>query len=233
MIDTYISIDLETTGLDPKRDRIIEIGAVRVEDGIRTGEFETFINPGRRLEERIVELTGITDEQLNNAPRITEVMPQLLEFMGDAPLLGHHVIFDYSFLKKAAVDQKLPFERRGIDTLKIARKYLPQLEHRSLDYLCEYYGIEHHAHRALADAKATEELYRHLADLYFTPEENLFAPAQLIYHAKRDTPATKAQKEQLLRLAELHKIELCMDVEELTRSEASRMADKIRSHSGT
>lgn len=100
MYDTYVSIDLETTGLNPKRDRIIEIGAIRVEQGQIVEEFSTFVDPGRKLEERITELTGIRDEDLADAPQLDEVFPQLLEFMGELPLLGHSILFDYSFLKK-------------------------------------------------------------------------------------------------------------------------------------
>lgn len=100
MYDTYVSIDLETTGLNPKRDRIIEIGAIRVEQGQIVEEFSTFVDPGRKLEERITELTGIRDEDLTDAPQLDEVFPKLLEFMGELPLLGHSILFDYSFLKK-------------------------------------------------------------------------------------------------------------------------------------
>ena len=242
MLDTYVSIDLETTGLNPKRDRIIEIGAIRVEQGEITGEFSTFVNPGRKLEERITELTGIRDEDLADAPELDEVFPELLEFLGDYPLLGHRILFDYSFLKKAAVDRKLDFERSGVDTLQIARKHLPELPHRNLEYLCQFYEIPHHAHRALEDAKATDRLFRKLVELFYREEnagqvptesagkaakDNLFVPSPLHYQVKRDTPATKPQKERLYRLQEQHKITLEVDVEKLTRSEASRLADKI------
>lgn len=227
MISSYVSIDLETTGLNPKSDKIIEIGAVRVIDGKATERFSTFVNPGRKLEERIVELTGIQDADLQDAPIIEEVLPSLMEFLGDSILLGHSILFDYSFLKKAAVNQKLTFEKQAIDTLKIARRFLTELEHRSLDYLCEYYKIPHQAHRALADAEATSELYRRLVEQFYQQEQDLFQPKQLQYSVKRDTPATKPQKIRLYRLLEQHKIEIEFDVEKMTRSEASRFTDKI------
>ena len=223
MYDTYVSIDLETTGLNPKRDRIIEIGAIRVEQGQIVEEFSTFVDPGRKLEERITELTGIRDEDLADAPQLDEVFPN-------------------SFLKKAAVDRKITFERSAVDTLQIARRYLPELPHRNLGYLCQYYEIPHHAHRALEDAKATDRLFRKLIELFYREEtggqasteavgksakNNLFEPQPLHFQVKRDTPATKPQKERLYRLAEQHKITLEVDVEKLTRSEASRLADKI------
>lgn len=227
MTDTYISIDLETTGLNPKQDKIIEIGAVKVIKGIVADTYSTFVNPGRLLEERVVTLTGIRDEDLQKAPSMEEVLPPLLDFLEDYPLLGHRILFDFSFLKKAAVDRKMSFERKGIDTLKIARKYLPELEHRNLNYLCAYYQIPHQAHRALADAEATRALYEKLTELFYKEEEALFCPKALQFQVKRDTPATKPQKERLYRLLEQHKIDLEVDVEKLTRSEASRFTDKI------
>ncbi len=227
MINTYVSIDLETTGLNPKEDRIIEIGAVKVVDGKMKDTFSTFVNPGRKLEKRIIELTGIRDEQLTDAPYMEEVFPKLEEFLEDFPLLGHSILFDFSFLKKAAVNGNRTFEKEAIDTLKIARKHLAQLEHKNLDYLCEYYGIPHQAHRALQDAEATSELYHKLAEAFYSEEDELFHPAKQVFAVKKDTPATKAQKERLYRLITQHKIEWDRDVEKLTRSEASRFTDKI------
>ena len=228
MIQTYVCVDLETTGLNPKTDKIIEIGAVKVVEGEIVDRFSSFVNPGRKLEERIVELTGITDEDLADAPPIEEVLPQILEFAGDAILLGHSVLFDFSFLKKAAVNQKCTFEKEAIDTLKISRKYLADLESRSLDYLCGHFAIPHNAHRALADAEATHILYGKLLDRFYSAEEDLFRPHKLIYKAKKDSPATNSQKERLYRLTSQHNITLGVDVEMLTKSEASRIIDKLR-----
>lgn len=240
-IQSYVSIDLETTGLSPKTDRIIEIGAVKVLEGKRAEIFSTLVNPHRRLRPVITELTGIRDEDLTGAPDIEEAISQILSFLEELPLLGHSVLFDFSFLKKAAADQRLPFERRGIDTLKISRKYLAELEHRNLDYLCGYYKIPHQAHRALADAEATAALYDCLLRQFYSEEEKLFCPEELIFQVKRDTPATKSQKERLYRLAKQHKLlgnigmgSISMDgmeieIEGMTKSEASRLTDRILS----
>lgn len=237
MTDSYVCVDLETTGLNPKTDKIIEVGVVKVVDNQIVEEWETFVNPDRRLEERIIELTGICDEQLSSAPKIEEILPKLLGITEDFVLLGHSVLFDYSFIKKAAVNQKLSFERDGIDTLKIARKYLTELESRSLPSLCKYYGIYHNAHRALHDAKATVELYRKLAEQFYEREEkerekSLFRPKKLCYNAKRDTPITIPQKEQLYKLLDKHKLVIDYDIEKLTRSEASRRIDRLLSEYG-
>lgn len=227
MTDSYVCLDLETTGLNPKRDKIIEIGVIKVKDGEIIGQLESFVNPQRPLDERIVELTGIRDEQLGGAPDIEDTLPELIDFIGEDILLGHSVLFDYSFVKKAAVNQRLKFEKFGIDTLKIARKFLPDLESRSLGFLCEHFGIEHSAHRALADAKATSQLYCRLAELFYEGHEEEFKPTLLSYRAKRDTPITIPQKQQLYKLMDRHKMKLDYNVEKLTRSEASRIITRL------
>ena len=227
MINSYVSIDIETTGLNPKRDRIIEIGAQRVVEGKPCGTFLTFVNPNRTLDNKIIELTGITDEQLKTAPNIEEVIEKLLEFLGELPLVGHRILFDYSFLKKAAVSSKLSFEKEAIDTLKIARKYLEDLEHKNLISLCEHYKIPHKPHRALEDAIATSQLYEKLAEEFYQADEKLFLPQKLLFSVKKDTPATKRQKERLYELIARHRLNIDYEVEKLTRSEASRYTDKI------
>ena len=230
--DSYVCLDLETTGLDSKRDKIIEIGAVRVRAGEITDRMETLVNPGRMLDERIVELTGIHDKDLEDAPDITEVLPELLDFIGEDILLGHGVLFDYSFVKKAAVNQKLTFEKNGIDTLKIARKFLADLESRRLGFLCGHFGIGHSAHRALADAEATAALYKKLTELFYEGHEADFEPKALLYRCKRETPITIPQKEQLYKLIDRHKIKVEYDVEKLTRSEASRIIFQLLAEYG-
>lgn len=228
MIHDFTAIDVETTGLNPKTEKIIEVGAVRVRNGKIVDRYESLINPGRRLEEKIVELTGITDEMVKAAPMAEEVMPQLLSFMGEDILLGHSLNFDYSFIKRLAVNLRLwntQSTSMGIDTLKIARYFLKDLESRSLPFLCQYFEIPHKAHRALEDAKAAAMLYKMLAERF--NEENIFLPYQLIYQVKREAPATAAQKERLYKLAQAHKLILDYDINMLTRNEASRMADKI------
>lgn len=240
MIKDYLCLDIETTGLNPKTERIIEIGAVRVRDGVVTDSFESLVAPGRLLQERITDLTGITDEMLEGAPEKEEVIPKFLEFAGDDILLGHSILFDYSFLKRAAINCNYQFERNGIDTLKIARKFLPDIESRSLGYLCSYYNIGHKAHRALADAKATVSLYHRLAEEFYTQED--FTSFPLVYKVKKESPITKSQKDRLYRLMEKHKLTieadeelrvcLTMEIDKMTKNEASRYTDRILSKCG-
>lgn len=233
MLERYVVLDLEMTGLNPKRDRIIEIGAARIEKGIVIEKCETFVNPGITIPEKVTEITGITDDMVASAPEITDILAKVLTFLGEDVLVGHNLIFDYSFLKQAAINEKCSFEKQGVDTLKIARKVLPDLEHRTLEYMCEYYGISReNGHRALCDAIATAELLERLKKEYGEKFFELFEPKALIYKAKRQTPATKNQLQRLKELIDYHKIGMDIDFEHLTRSEASRLTDKILSTHG-
>lgn len=228
MVSSYVAVDLETTGLDPKRDKIIEIGAVRVIDGQETDIYETFVNPYRKLEERVVMLTGIGDSQVEAAPGIGEVIDSFLDFAGKLPILGHHVIFDYSFLKRAAVNNGRGFERQGIDTLKLARKFMPPEEKKNLKAACGYFGVEQGlSHRALADSKAAHLLYRKMAERYGGEAPDAFDPQALIYKVKKEQPASKRQKEHLQDLLKYHKIVLSVQTEHLSKNEISRITDKI------
>lgn len=233
----YIAIDLETTGLNPKTDRIIEIGAVKVINNSITESFETFVDPGRVLPERIIELTGITQEQLIGAPSREAAMQALLDFIGEdteSPLLGHNILFDFSFLKKDFVYMGLKYEAQGIDTLRIARKYLPEIPSRALPALCSHYGIVTQSHRAKSDAIAAHELYRILMREFGGLEDAdvIFAPRRLNYQVKRQRPITAHQKERLTKMAALYRYELPYDVNELTKNEADRIMDQLRSTYG-
>lgn len=233
MTDSYTALDLETTGLNPKRDRIIEIGAVKVRDGKITDTFQSFVNPGRLLQENVRELTGIDDDMVKGAPEEAEIIEPLLAFIGGDILLGHKILFDYSFLKRIAVNNRLVFEKEGLDTLRLARKFLPELKSRRLEYLCEYYGIEHTAHRAVGDARAASGLYLKLAELFYEESrEEDFAPRRLIFQIKKEAPITKSQKERLYKLLERHKIIIEYDPDKLTRNEADRIMDHILAEYG-
>lgn len=225
---SYAAIDLETTGLNPKTDKIIEIGAMKVVDGIVKEELSFLVQPGRRVEENIVSLTGIDSGMLTDAPFIGEVIGDVVDFIGDLPLLGHHIIFDYSFLKQAAVNQGLEFEKAGIDTLKLCRTFMPEEERKTLSNACLYFGVEHQAaHRALSDAVAAHELFLALSERFEEESPEAFLQKTLVYKTKKAQPASKRQKEGLHELIKYHKIDVPVQIDHLSRNEISRMTDKI------
>ena len=120
MLEDYVVIDLEMTGLNAKTDAILEVGAVRVRDGRQTETYGAILKCGRELSERVVELTGITPEMAAGGREPEEAMREFFTFLGDDVLVGQNVIFDYSFLKQWSVNHGQAFERNAVDTLKLA-----------------------------------------------------------------------------------------------------------------
>ena len=232
----YTIVDLETTGLNPKHDKIIEIGAIQVKNGQITKTFHTLINPGQKLSEKVKELTQITDNDLKDAPSIESAIQNFLEFEDTNCLLGHNILFDFSFLKRAAINAGYPFERQGIDTLKISRTFLQDLESRSLPALCQHFQIDHAPHRALNDVLATHALYEKLTTLFYEKNPAPFQPAKLIYQVKKEGPVTKKQLEQIQKILIYHQLTQqynnpespdYRDFHKMTKNEASRFIDHL------
>ena len=228
MLKSYIAFDIETTGLDPQKNEIIEIGALKVRGGAVAERFMEFIRPQADIPPAITELTGITNEMVAGARSREQVIPDFLDFCGDDILIGHNVGFDYSFMKCSAAKSGLSFEKMGIDTLKIARKVHCDLDSKSLGRLCEYYNIENRAaHRAYYDALATAKLYQTLAHYFESGDPKLFKPFQLVYRVKPPQPATQKQISFLTSLIRRKKADISWDPEHVTRSEASRLIDRL------
>ena len=228
MKKTYISFDLETTGLNEEKDYIIEIGAVKVKDGKVIDRFAQFLKPPVPISNAITNLTGITNDMVKNAGDTKEVIQDFVTFCDGYFLLGHNIQFDYKFMKTYAVRYGFTFEKEGIDTLKIARKVHKDLESKSLESLCGYYNIVNAAaHRAYHDALATAKLYHMLAHDFEKSVPSLFTPTPLCYKPKKVQKITKKQLDYLRLLLNYHCLTEKEDLKKLTRSEASKMIDKI------
>lgn len=232
MINSYIALDTETTGVNPSADRIIEIGMAKVIDGEIVDRYSTLIDPQMNISERITELTGITNDDVKGKPVIADVIGDILEFIGELPLLRHNIIFDYSFIKKAAVNNSFKFEKDGIDTLKMARRVLPEMPHKGLEYLCGQLDINPgHSHRAYDDAVSAMQLYNKMYEI--APDDTGFeAPVQLIYAVKKDSPITEAQTRYLTALLVKHNLTIEESIDNLTKSRASKIIDGIISQYG-
>lgn len=152
----FVVCDLETTGLDPAFDKIIEVGLVRLEDGEITGKFHTLVHPGRPLPVKIKRLTGLDDGDLAHAPALSGVLPEILDFIGESAIVGHNVQFDLGFLGAA---RGLPIHNPSYDTLELARLVVPGAPSYRLNALCAGLNINAAAsHRALDDALAAARL---------------------------------------------------------------------------
>lgn len=224
----YIALDLETTGLNPKKDRILEIGAAKVKDEQIIDKYAVFVDSKIKIPEFITELTGIDNSMTDGQISQDEAVRELLAFCGDLPVMGHNILFDYSFVKRNAVNQGLKFPNYGIDTLKIARKFLDGLSSRSLESLCSYYGIEQKKrHRAYEDAISSSKLYHCMKKEFMNVSPAAFEPKELIYQVKKENPITISQKGYLNDLLKYHRIDTDIAIVSLTKNEASRMIDGI------
>lgn len=165
----YVVFDLETTGISPKTDEVVEISAVKVEHGKVTDEFSTLVNPKQRIPYGASRVNGITDDMVAEAPFFEQVLEEFLEFIEGFVLVGHNIArFDMNFLYR---DVEKYFERSlandYIDTLQMARRELPNLEHHRLTDLAEYYGISAEgAHRALNDCRMNQQVFEKWEILY-------------------------------------------------------------------
>lgn len=233
MIKDYVCVDIETTGAQSKWSKIIEIGAVKVIDGEVVDTFSELINPGEPIPALITDLTGITNEMTNDCEYIEPILKRFIEFSKGFILLGHNIRFDYTFLRQNAININEEFEYKCMDTLKIARKVHKELPSRALDFLCSYYGIldENH-HRAFNDADVTSQLYQIFCDKFGQEYPEVFEPFNIEVKIKKVQPVTAKQIKYLKALCDYHKIDIDYDIEELSRSEASRKIDKILSEKG-
>lgn len=229
MILDYVALDLETTGLSPNFDKIIEIGAVKYVNGIEAARYETFVNPGVSISNMITEITGIDDSMVAKSPSIEETIHELLEFLGDSVLLGHNITFDYSFIAKAALDAGIKYHAKGIDTHKVSNRCLPDIEGRSLINLCEYFQIETVHHRAVADAVSAAIIYGKMCEISDSDKDI----RELVFKPKKVEKITDKQVAFLKSLIKRHRIEYDKKIEDLTKSEASREIDSILSTYGT
>ncbi len=164
LMDDIIIFDVETTGLNPKKEHLTEIGAVRMHGMQITDSFGTMVNPGKHIPSNITELTGITDEMVENAPSEAEAMRQFIEFCGDKPVLAaHNAQFDTSFMRAICERYGYVFEFATLDTLVLCRRMLPQMARHKLDGVARTLKLgnfEHH--RAVDDAQMLAKIYKEL-----------------------------------------------------------------------
>jgi len=165
MIDqnnTFVVLDIETTGFSPTAHKITEIGAVKIEDGVIIEEFHQLIDPCVPIPGRITDLTGITSEMLENQPTIDEVLPLFFHFCKDCAIVAHNASFDMGFIKHNAREHGFECNYNIVDTLKLARHLFPKLINHKLNTVANHLNIEllNH-HRAMGDARATAQIFLH------------------------------------------------------------------------
>ena len=174
-----IVLDTETTGLDFTKERIIEFAAVRLENGKVKEEFQTLINPQQHIRKSSIAIHGITEDMVKDAPTEAEVMPQIMEFIGEYPIVAHNAIFDYQFLNEASLRCfGKPLENARIDSQYMFKEVYPELESHGLENLCTRFHVDFHDHhRAMADTMGLALAYPQLKKLFL--QKNKWEESQL------------------------------------------------------
>lgn len=163
---SFVCLDFETTGLSGTKDCVTEIGAVKVIDGEVVQRFSTLVNPCRPIPPRVVELTGISNDMVEDHPKIWEILPLFLGFLRELPIVCHNAKFDCKFLERDLLKMDRVIENKVDDTLNLARLKIKGLPSYKLSYLTDYFEIPlNDAHRAWCDAEATAKLYLKLQEL--------------------------------------------------------------------
>ena len=159
--DSYIVLDIETTGLDPRFDEIIEVAALRCENDKEISRFHTLVRPEEEIDDFITKLTGITNEMLSTAPSIQSVLPAFRDFVGDSIIVGHNVNFDINFIYDYSRSNSLPvFSNNFVDTLRLSRRLYKEMPNHKLSTLVTYLDVGNSVeHRALADCISTYSCY--------------------------------------------------------------------------
>lgn len=235
----YVVLDLETTGLNCYYDRIIEFGAVKVENGIVSESLDILINPNRKLTKKISDITNITDKMLVNQPTIEEVWPKILAFIGDAIIVTHNADFDFSFMQ-ASLDRcgRPRLNNPVIDTLALSRYLFPESRNHRLGSLCRNMEVaydEDSAHRADYDAKILNEVWqpmlvmltKHNRHLTHADLGKLETPSTLVKHLRPTHVIALAKNKEglkaLYKLVSYSHIDYFADVPKIPRREIDNL----------
>lgn len=179
----FVSLDIETTGLSPMYDEIIELGAVKYRDGKPVDTFSSLVKPESPVDPFVTQMTGITNEMLKDAPSLFTILPVFIDFVGDDTIVGHNVNFDINFIYDAcAVVGLPPFANDFIDTMRLARRMYKDFPNHKLDTLIDHFGLERRTlHRGLGDCELTAECYQRMI-----ADTEAFEEAIKIVHRKRN-----------------------------------------------
>ncbi len=165
MNEQYNILDFETTGFSPNFDHIIEVGVVKIKNDEIIDKFDSFINPGVRINSTITNLTGITNSMVKNAENSAVVMKRLKSFVGDEHILAHNASFDSRFYRSEMEQANLPAENPFLCSLLLSRRIYQQLGSHKLEVLCRHFGFENRAsHRALGDVEVTFKIFKEICD---------------------------------------------------------------------
>lgn len=194
----YCVIDIETTGLDPSFNEIIELAAIRVSNNQIVNTFQSLVKPSDDVDEFIEQLTGITNSMLSTAPRIENILPKFLDFIGDSTIVGHNVNFDLNFIYDNVFDLfGTEFKNNFVDTMRLSKRLYPDLKHHRLKDMVAFFQISNkQMHRALADCEQTYEILEKI-------RQYVFSEYGTVENCPEIVPAKKYNHKQHLRASDL------------------------------
>ncbi len=192
----YVVFDIETTGFSPVSDKIIEIGAVKIQNGKVTDSFSEFINPEIPIPRKIVKLTDINDSMVMDAPTVDVILPRFVQFCEDCIMVAHNADFDMSFINAKCKEQGIDVDYTYIDTMRISQALFPTQARHNLDALCKTLNLvnEKH-HRAVADAEVTGKIFMRFQEMLADKD---------IHNLDELNEYCKLPKEAIARLHEYH-----------------------------
>lgn len=162
LVDDYVVFDLETTGFNPEENAIIEIAALKYNNNTLVDSFSSLVNPNIPIPKKITKLTGITDNDVSNCETIDKVLPGFINFIENYTLIAHNGSFDFSFIENNINKLNITYSNNpNIDTLYLARKYLPDLDNHKLETLKKHFKLDNISHRATSDCETTNFVYQY------------------------------------------------------------------------
>ncbi|WIF95103.1 3'-5' exonuclease [Caminicella sporogenes] len=159
IFNEFVALDLETTGLNPAKDKIVEIAAIKYKDNQEIDRMHSLINPCIDIPNKITKINGINNDMVKNSPKIEEILPDFINFIGDLPIVVHNARFDINFLNANMFNFNMNVTNPIIDTLQISREIFKNLPNYKLETIKDYLKINLSSHRALDDAKVAAEIY--------------------------------------------------------------------------
>lgn len=240
--ENYSILDLETTGLDPKYDEIIEIGIIKVRNNKIVDKYQTLVQPNTTyiddedneiyIDEFIEELTGITNEMLEDAPKIEEVIENAMNFISEDIIVGHNVNFDINFLYDAIKKYNdTDLSNDFLDLMKMARRAIKEINHHRLTDIAAFFEYDYEAHRALEDCKATYDLLNHLID-YIEENQLDVSDAAIKSHSKLDLRTLKSETLEVDTENYFYNKNICFTgkLEHFVRKDAAQICVNLGAH---
>lgn len=229
-IDDYIVLDLETTGLDPQFDEIIEIAAIKFVNGNKVSEYTTLIKPDNKIDGYIEQLTGITNEMVKDAPKIKNVLPELIQYIGDSVVIAHNANFDINFIYdncKNYLNQA--FQNNFIDTMRISRRLFKDIRHRLKDLAKEFNIPIDVLHRAKSDCDITQKIYQYMKNHCIENNIDITALLRISHSRSFDLKEFKPETNEFDNSHPIYGMSVCFTgkLEKFPRKEALQIVTNL------